>query len=67
MRLFFRLRIMLCRRNRIERAVKTIKEELDERVEYFKENDQLLEAQRISERTNFDIEMLKETGFLFWN
>ena len=47
----------------IERAVKTIKEELDERVEYFKENDQLLEAQRISERTNFDIEMLKETGF----
>ena len=47
----------------IERAVKTIKEELDERVEYFKENDQLLEAQRISERTNFDIEMMKETGF----
>ena len=47
----------------IERAVKTIKEELDERVEYFKENDQLLEAQRISERTNFDMEMLKETGF----
>ena len=47
----------------IERAVKTIKEELDERVEYFKENDQLLEAQRISERTNFDIEMMQETGF----
>ena len=47
----------------IERAVKTIKEELDERVEYFKENDQLLEAQRISERTNFDIEMMRETGF----
>ena len=47
----------------IARAVKTIKEELDERVDYFKENDKLLEAQRISERTNFDIEMLKETGF----
>lgn len=39
--------------------MKTIKEELDERVEYFKENDQLLEAQRISERTNFDIENVK--------
>ncbi len=47
----------------IERAVGTIKEELAERVAWFKENDQLLEAQRISERTNFDMEMLKETGF----
>lgn len=47
----------------IHRAVKTIKEELAERVTYFKENDKLLEAQRISERTNFDMEMLKETGF----
>lgn len=47
----------------IERAIETIKEELEERVEYFKENDQLLEAQRIAERTNFDIEMLRETGF----
>ena len=47
----------------IERAVGTIKEELAERVAWFKENDQLLEAQRISERTNFDIEMLRETGF----
>ena len=47
----------------INRAVKTIKEELAERVTYFKENDKLLEAQRISERTNFDMEMLKETGF----
>ncbi len=47
----------------IEKAVGTIKAELEERVAYFKENDQLLEAQRIAERTNFDIEMLKETGF----
>ena len=47
----------------IERAVGTIKEELAERVAWFKENDQLLEAQRISERTTFDMEMLKETGF----
>ena len=40
-----------------------IEEELKERVDYFKSEDKLLEAQRISERTNFDIEMLKETGF----
>ena len=49
--------------DKIERAVKEIEEELDERVAYFKENDKLLEAQRISERTHFDMEMLKETGF----
>ncbi len=47
----------------IHKAVKNIRAELDDRISYFKENDQLLEAQRISERTNFDIEMLKETGF----
>jgi excinuclease ABC subunit B len=47
----------------IQHAIETIKEELAERVAYFKENDQLLEAQRIAERTNFDIEMLRETGF----
>ncbi len=47
----------------IARAVKGIKEELAERIRYFKENDKLLEAQRIAERTNFDMEMLKETGF----
>ena len=47
----------------IDRAVVTIREELEERVAWFKEHDQLLEAQRIAERTNFDIEMLKETGF----
>ncbi len=47
----------------IRRAAKDIEEELEERVRYFKGEDKLLEAQRISERTNFDIEMLKETGF----
>ncbi len=46
----------------IERAVKGIKKELEERVAWFQEHDQLLEAQRIAERTNFDMEMLKETG-----
>ena len=48
---------------KIERAAKSIEKELEERVRYFKSNDKLLEAQRIAERTNFDIEMLKETGF----
>ena len=47
----------------IQRAAKAIEEELEERVTYFKSKDKLLEAQRISERTNFDIEMMKETGF----
>ncbi len=48
---------------KLEGAIKTIQEELDERVLYFKSEDKLLEAQRIAERTNFDIEMLRETGF----
>ncbi len=47
----------------IQRAAVAIEEELKEQVEYFKGEDKLLEAQRISERTNFDIEMMKETGF----
>ncbi|CUX29077.1 excinuclease ABC subunit UvrB [Clostridium sp. C105KSO13] len=47
----------------ISRAVKAIEAELEERVNEFKRQDKLLEAQRIAERTNFDIEMLKETGF----
>ena len=47
----------------IQRAAVAIEEELKERVDYFKSEDKLLEAQRISERTNFDIEMMKETGF----
>lgn len=47
----------------IDRATKAIEEELEEQVRYFKSEDKLLEAQRISERTNFDIEMMRETGF----
>ena len=49
--------------DKLEKAVKTIKAELAEQITYFKENDKLLEAQRIGERTNFDLEMLRETGF----
>ena len=50
-------------KEKLERAIETIDEELEERIAYFKENKKLIEAQRIEERTNFDIEMLKETGF----
>ena len=49
--------------NKQEKAIEAIKDELKERVQYFKSEDKLLEAQRIEERTNFDIEMLEETGF----
>ncbi len=45
------------------RAIETIEEELKKRVKFFKDNDKLLEAQRIEQRTNYDIEMLKEIGF----
>ena len=48
---------------KMEEAIGRIEEELEERVDYFKREDKLLEAQRISERTNFDIEMMRETGF----
>ena len=48
---------------RILEASKDIEEELQEQVTFFKSEDKLLEAQRISERTNFDLEMMKETGF----
>ena len=48
---------------KMEKAAITIEEELKERVKYFKENNKLIEAQRIEERTNFDLEMMKETGF----
>lgn len=47
----------------MERALITIEEELQERIKYFKDKGKLVEAQRIEERTNFDLEMLKETGF----
>ena len=49
--------------DKMERALVTIDEELQERIKYFKDNNKLIEAQRIDERTNFDIEMMKETGF----
>lgn len=48
---------------KIKAACENIEAELKERVQYFKSEDKLLEAQRISERTNFDVEMLRETGF----
>ena len=47
----------------MNRATQAIEEELEERVRYFKREDKLIEAQRIAERTNFDIEMMRETGF----
>ncbi len=47
----------------MERAIGAIEKELEEQSRYFKREDKLLEAQRISERTNFDIEMMRETGF----
>ena len=50
-------------KEKMERAIKTIEKEMEERVEYFKKENKLIEAQRIQERTNFDIEMMKETGF----
>ena len=50
-------------KDKLERAIETIDAEMEERVEYFKSKNKLIEAQRIEERTNFDIEMLKETGF----
>ncbi len=48
---------------KMQKALKRIKNELDERIQYFEDNNRLLEAQRIKERTNYDMEMLRETGF----
>ena len=50
-------------RSKLDREIVTIEEELQERIKYFKSQNKLIEAQRIEERTNFDIEMMKETGF----
>lgn len=50
-------------REKMDRAIVTIEQEMEERVKYFKSQNKLIEAQRIEERTNFDIEMMKETGF----
>ena len=49
--------------DRMEKAIRNIREELEERVEWFKSRNQLLEAQRLEQRTNFDLEMLKELGY----
>lgn len=50
-------------KDKMEAGIRRIQTELDEQVAYFKKHDKLIEAQRIAERTNFDIEMLRETGF----
>ena len=50
-------------KDKMERAIQTITQEMEERVEYFKSENKLIEAQRIEERTNFDLEMMRETGF----
>lgn len=50
-------------KDKMERAIVTIEQEMEKRVKYFKSQNKLIEAQRIEERTNFDIEMMKETGF----
>jgi len=50
-------------REKLNEAIEEIQQELDERIEFFKENDMLLEAQRIAQRTNYDIEMLEQIGF----
>ena len=50
-------------KEKLDKAIVTIEEELEQRIKYFKDNGKLIEAQRIEERTNFDIEMMKETGF----
>ena len=49
--------------DKMEKALVTIDQELQERIKYFKDNNKLIEAQRIDERTNFDMEMMRETGF----
>ncbi len=48
---------------KMERAIKTIETELEERLRYFRENDKLLEAQRLEQRTRYDLEMMREVGF----
>lgn len=48
---------------KLKKALKTIREELKDRLEYFKKNNKLLEYQRLEQRTNYDLEMLEETGF----
>ena len=56
-------RALYHRRIRIKQAIVDIETELEERIKYFKDNNRLLEAQRIEQRTKFDIEMIKEIGY----
>ncbi len=48
---------------KLKKAIKNIREELNDRLKYFKENNKLLEFQRLEQRTNYDLEMMEETGF----
>lgn len=50
-------------REKIESAIEKIQKELQERLQYFRDHDKIVEAYRLEQRTNFDIEMLRETGF----
>ena len=50
-------------KEKLEEAIKDLEEELEQRVKYFEENGKLIEAQRIAQRTRYDIEMLQEIGF----
>ncbi|MGN1133387.1 MAG: excinuclease ABC subunit UvrB [Oscillospiraceae bacterium] len=50
-------------RDKMKEAIADIRQELDERIKYFRDRDMLIEAQRIAQRTNYDIEMLEEVGF----
>lgn len=50
-------------KEKMERAIKSIEQELEERLKYFRENNKLLEAQRLEQRTRYDIEMMREIGF----
>jgi excinuclease ABC subunit B len=51
-------------KQKLEKAIEKIKQEFDERMEFFEKHDKLLEAQRLAQRTKYDIEMLEETGFV---
>jgi excinuclease ABC subunit B len=51
-------------KQKLERAIENIKQEFDERMEFFEKHDKLLEAQRLAQRTKYDLEMLEETGFV---
>ena len=54
-------------RDKMREAIEEIKQELDERIKYFKERDMLIEAQRIEQRTNYDIEMLEDMIIVAYN